>query len=81
MIQTKKKEVYETPYLTADICYHNLSDGKTSCDLCCFQPDKNVNLSLAHKIIFADACIYAPCLWEDGVFYDNVKILNDKLKF
>lgn len=81
MIPTKKRGVYETPYLTADMCYHDLSDGKSSCDLCCFQADKNGNLSLAHKIILADACVYAPCLGVDGVFYDNVKILNDKFMF
>lgn len=83
MIQTKKRGVFETPYLTADILTFDLSTApnSSSCSLCAFEVSKNEKLSLPLKIIMDDACINAPCLGANGMFFDNVKILSDKFKF
>lgn len=83
MIQTKKRGVYETPYLTADILTFDLTSApsSSSCTLCAFETGKNEKLPLQQKILVADACINAPCMELNNVFYDNIKILKDMFMF
>lgn len=69
MARFKKHGVYETPFITADICSHDLYDGKMTCDLCAC--GKWCSAGKKSKVL-RDTCVAFECVaYDHGLSFIN----------